>query len=188
MITYDIKIMKRILLILTMLCAGVFSYASFIYSNGAFSVTESSSVSINKINNFGGIKSFGYYTFKVENGKQVITGQSLLQFDANGNANIENLAAGTNFSFYAVKANDKITYGQEIIKHGTALDILGYNPGTNDPIYSMSNGNNINAGLHFTMESTKAPAGQPLPGIITTALICIAGTGAFFGLRRRARK
>ena len=116
-----------------------------------------------------GYDSFGYFTYDSSG----ITKTNSLAFDSKGTAAIGNVADQTNVGFW-MKA-DGVTYYSLDSMNSQAITNV-YNK--NSTIFTTAeiSGGKWSDGIAFKVKAEKAkPVGQPLPGVLASALIGLAG-------------
>ncbi|MDD3118922.1 MAG: hypothetical protein PHQ27_07080 [Victivallales bacterium] len=125
-----------------------------------------------------GYDAFGYFTFD----KTGITGMNELAFNSGNTADIGNVASGTNVGFWM--KSDGVTY-YSLDSMNTTPIINTYDK--NSTIFTTAeiSSGTWSDGIEFKVKAEKAhPVGQPLPGVLLSTAIGLAGL-AGWKLRRK---
>lgn len=130
---------------------------------------------------------FGYFTF--DSNKNILS-QGVLNFGSGNTATISNLNAGTNVGFW-ISTSTGTTYSVQSMNtnYFYAMNRYEYDA-AGEAIFRMGGYGNYSVdNIRFTVTGSSPspqPSGQPLPGVILTALVAM-GCGSF-ALRKKRRK
>ena len=168
-----------------------YNYGDFytISDNGGKHIVTTSDtyLSISKISSTG-YDAFGYYTYAKGTTPSLNSVElKSLTFDKNGAASIGNVDKNTEVGFWISNANGTTYSTQSWNKNWFyATNVMAYSS-TGDPIFSAGTywDYNLNT-LKFTITGSKAkPVGQPLPGVLASAVI---GLASLTGWKFRRKK